>query len=76
MQRTTAYARTVLRRIAATPFVALVAACGDGGDLGPLWVETDVRIADIDGDSRADMLTISMATAAKTSWCTATSNAW
>jgi hypothetical protein len=63
MRRTTGYARAVLRRIAATPFVALVAACGGGGDdgdLGPLWVETDVQIADIDGDSRADVLTIAL----------------
>jgi hypothetical protein len=31
---------------------------GGGGDIGPLWVPTDVVIADIDGDGRPDVLTI------------------
>ena len=33
---------------------------GGGGPSGPLWVETDVKVADIDGDGRADVLTIAM----------------
>ncbi len=35
--------------------------CGGGDDtdwLFPLWVETDVLVADIDGDSRADIITL------------------
>ncbi len=46
---------------------SLVVACGGGGGssgssddswLYPLWVETDVRVADIDGDGRADVVTL------------------
>jgi hypothetical protein len=40
----------------------VLAGCGGGGGddswLYPLWVPTDVRVADIDGDGRADVLTI------------------
>lgn len=40
---------------------ALAGACdGGGGSLGPLWVETDVIVADVDGDGRADVLTLAM----------------
>ncbi|KPK47143.1 MAG: hypothetical protein AMS22_17035 [Thiotrichales bacterium SG8_50] len=37
---------------------------GSGGsyDLGPVWVETDVLVADIDGDTRPDVLTLAMLT--------------
>jgi len=37
--------------------------CGGGGGtswLFPLWVETDVMVADVDGDGRADVITIAM----------------
>lgn len=42
---------------------SLVVACGGGGDsddswLYPLWVETDVLAADIDGDGRTDVVTL------------------
>ena len=43
--------------------LAIVAvACGGGGGppRGPLWVETDAKVADMDGDGRADVLTIAM----------------
>lgn len=33
---------------------------GGGGPSGPLWVETDIKVVDIDGDGRADVLTLSM----------------
>jgi len=39
----------------------LLSGCGGGDDtdwLFPLWVETDVLVADIDGDSRADIITL------------------
>jgi hypothetical protein len=40
----------------------IMAGCGGGGGddswLYPLWVPTDVRVADIDGDGRADVLTV------------------
>jgi hypothetical protein len=39
----------------------LLNGCGGGDDtdwLFPLWVETDVLVADIDGDSRADIITL------------------
>lgn len=49
--------------VAALPIVALFTSpgCGGGGDsdwLFPLWVETDVWVGDIDGDTRADILTL------------------
>ena len=43
---------------------SLVVACGGGGGgsddswLYPLWVETDVLVADVDGDGRADVITL------------------
>lgn len=41
-----------------------LSACGaateDDSWLYPLWVPTDVRVADIDGDGRADILTLAM----------------
>jgi len=42
----------------------LAAACGGGHDdaswLFPLWVETDVKVVDIDGDGRRDVVTLAM----------------
>jgi hypothetical protein len=51
-------------RYAAMVLVLLLAACGGGGGGGdadwlyPLWVPTDVAVADVDGDGRADVLTL------------------
>lgn len=42
--------------------VATLSACGGGGgsaDIFPLWVPTDVKLADLDGDGRTDIVTIS-----------------
>lgn len=48
----------------------LLASCDGGGDddggLYPLWVPTDVLVADIDGDTRADVLTIAQRAASET----------
>lgn len=53
-----------LRFLVPTMAGLLVAGCGGGGSFGdslfPLWVETDVRVVDIDGDGRADVLTLAM----------------
>ena len=54
---------TCWRRIAApVAAAALVAACGggSGGFEGPLWVETDVQVADVDGDGRSDVVTLAL----------------
>ncbi len=49
-----------------------LAACGGGGGGGgdadwlyPLWVPTDVAVADVDGDGRADVLTLARFAASK-----------
>lgn len=41
---------------------ALLGACGGDGESSadPLWVETDVVVADVDGDGWADVLTLAM----------------
>jgi hypothetical protein len=43
-------------------FAALLVACGGGGGDGsppePHWMETDVKVADVDGDGHADVLAI------------------
>src|SRR5512143_4335495 len=50
---------------AAMLFALLLTSCGGGGGGGhdsdwlfPLWVPTDVAVADVDGDGRADVLTL------------------
>jgi hypothetical protein len=49
------------RTLATAAAIAALAACGGGSDddswLYPLWVPTDVVVADLDGDGRADVLT-------------------
>jgi len=55
---------TTVHAFASAVLSALLAA-GCGGDAGsfasgPLWVETDVKAADIDGDGRPDVLTLAM----------------
>lgn len=46
--------------------VTALAGCGGGdvGDLGPVWVPTDVVVADIDGDARNDVVALAMVQAA------------
>ncbi len=52
------------RTLSAICAVLTAASCGGGGsggggaDIYPLWVETDVAVADVDGDGRADVLTL------------------
>lgn len=51
------------RRAAAVLGCAVLAACGvaaDRPEVLPLWVATDVVVADLDGDERADVLTLAM----------------
>jgi hypothetical protein len=39
----------------------MLAGCGgDGADAGPVWVETDIAVADIDADGRGDVVTLAM----------------
>ena len=54
-------------KLAAFAAVVGLAACGGGGGDGgggdtdwlyPLWVETDVALADVDADGRADVVTL------------------
>lgn len=52
-------------RAATLVLAVLLAGCGGGGEGGggdswlfPLWVPTDIAVADIDGDGRADVLTL------------------
>jgi hypothetical protein len=47
--------------VCAAGVLTLIASGGGGGDgasLYPLWVETDIVIRDLDGDGRADVLTL------------------
>jgi len=47
--------------VAVAGVVAIVGSGGGGaGSGGPLWVETDVKVADVDGDGLADVLTLAM----------------
>jgi FG-GAP-like repeat/FG-GAP repeat len=52
----------VVKLCALPAMLVFLASCGGGGGGpgGPTWVETDVKVADIDGDGRADVLTIAM----------------
>ncbi|MHB8949396.1 MAG: FG-GAP repeat domain-containing protein, partial [Rhodoferax sp.] len=54
---------------------ALLLACGGGGGSGgaaddswlfPLWVNTDVQVADVDGDGRPDVLTLAQLASSQT----------
>lgn len=47
-------------RLAITLLGAYILGCGGGGDSGipPFWVDTDVAVADVDGDGRQDILTL------------------
>ena len=53
---------TGLFKVGVLTSLLFLAGCGGGDDGGwfdyPLWVETGVLVADIDGDSRADVITI------------------
>ena len=52
--------------LASMALTALLAGCGaaesssDNGGLGAIWVQTDIAGADIDGDGRADIVTVAM----------------
>ena len=55
----------MLARVASSLTMLVFGACGGGGGGGgdtdwlyPLWVPTDVAVADVDGDGRADILTL------------------
>jgi hypothetical protein len=57
----------MLARVASSLTLLVVGACGGGGGGGgggdtdwlyPLWVPSDVAVADVDGDGRADILTL------------------
>ena len=60
-------------RCTATVLALLLTACGGGGGGGggaadwlyPLWVPTDVAVADMDGDGRADILTLAQYSASQ-----------
>ncbi|MDH5577064.1 MAG: hypothetical protein OEZ09_01275, partial [Betaproteobacteria bacterium] len=57
--------RRTLAVASATAVIAALIGCGGGDiDVGPLWVETDVVVADIDNDGRNDVLTLAMVQAA------------
>src|SRR5512143_1776449 len=49
-----------IHALAMPAFVLLLTSCGGDDPWGifPLWVPTDVQIADIDGDGRLDIITI------------------
>src|SRR5512140_353092 len=49
-----------IRALTTPVFVLLLMSCGGDNPWGlfPLWVPTDVQIADIDGDGRLDVITI------------------
>src|SRR5512140_2409271 len=51
-----------IRALTTPVFVLLLMSCGGDNPWGlfPLWVPTDVQIADIDGDGRLDVITIAM----------------
>jgi hypothetical protein len=56
-------------RVGVMTSLTVLAGCGGGGDdadwLYPLWVETDVLVADVDGDGRADVITIAQLAASQ-----------
>ncbi len=61
-----------LSRVVSSLTMSGLAACGGGGGGGgdtdwlyPLWVPTDVAVADVDGDGRADILTLAQVAASK-----------
>lgn len=55
-------------RLATTGAALLLAGCGGGDDadwLYPLWVPTDVLVADVDGDGRSDVITLAQRAASE-----------
>lgn len=61
--------QAALPKVALATSLLLLASCDGGGDddswLYPLWVPTDVLVADIDGDTRADVITLAQRAASE-----------
>ena len=51
-----------LQPLAFAAVTTVLAACGGGDDAysGPIWVETDVAVVDVDADGQADVATLAM----------------
>jgi hypothetical protein len=60
MKMLPALRKLVRRSMLGLCFAATVSCGGGDGGLPPVWVETDVLVADVDGDGRADVLTLAM----------------
>ena len=58
----TSFVSRLLGPCAVAVLLTLVAGCGggDGAYAGPVWVDTDIAVADIDADGRADVATLAM----------------
>lgn len=58
---TMGFVSRLLGPCAVAAWVTMLAGCGgDGAYSGPIWVETDIAVVDIDADGRADVATLAM----------------